>query len=125
MPSDLRQDHALGDVVTDHPMGPGIPSRASLVVEATRSSTAASSAPSRNLRVMGVTFPEGVIVKTFGNIIMNGYAAFILAVLIVGPLIILRGYHQGWVIIFYVAFAIGAIAGITGHYRMVWRNRKS
>ena len=74
---------------------------------------------------MGITFPEGVIVKTTGNIIMNAYAALILAVLIVGPLIILRGYHQGWVIIFYVAFAVGAIAGIIGRYTTIGRSRKS
>lgn len=63
--------------------------------------------------------------KTTGNIIMNAYAAFILAVLIVGPLIILRGYHQGWVIIFYVAFAIGAIGGIGSRYLKLGRSRKS
>jgi hypothetical protein len=75
-------------------------------------------------RVIG-SESEGVIVKTVGNIIMNGYAAFILVVLIVGPLIILRGYHQGWVIIFYVAFAIGAIGGIGSRYLKIGQSRKS
>jgi hypothetical protein len=64
-------------------------------------------------------------VKTTGNIIMNAYAAFILAVLIVGPLIILRGYHQGWVIIFYVAFFVGAIGGIGSRYLKIGRSKKN
>ena len=63
--------------------------------------------------------------KTVGNIIMNGYAAFIIVVLIVGPLIILRGYHQGWVLIFYAAFAIGAIGGIGSRYLKIGRSGKS
>jgi hypothetical protein len=75
-------------------------------------------------RVIG-SEPEGVIVKTAGNIIMNAYAAFILAVLIVGPLIILRGYHQGWVIIFYVGFFVGAIGGIGSRYLKIGRSKKS
>jgi hypothetical protein len=45
--------------------------------------------------------------------------------LIVGPLIILRGYHQGWVLIFYTAFAIGAIGGIGSRYLKIGRSRKS
>jgi hypothetical protein len=77
-----------------------------------------------NGRVIG-SEPEGVIVKTAGNIIMNAYAAFILVVLIVGPLIILRGYHQGWVLIFYTAFAVGAIGGIGSRYLKIGRSRKS
>jgi hypothetical protein len=73
----------------------------------------------------GQHIPEGVIVKTTGNIIMNAYAALIVAVLIVGPLIILRGYHQGWVIIFYAAFGVGALGGIVSRYTPLGRNRKS
>lgn len=63
--------------------------------------------------------------KTAGNIIMNAYAAFIIAVLIVGPLIILRGYHQGWVIIFYAGFFAGAIGGIGSRYLKIGRSKKS
>jgi hypothetical protein len=65
------------------------------------------------------------MVKAAGNIIMNAYAALIIVVLIVGPLIILRGYHQGWVIIFYAGFFAGAIGGIVARYTPLGRSRKS
>jgi len=64
-------------------------------------------------------------VKTTGTIIMNAYAALILAVLVLGALVLLHGYRQGWVLIFYAAAAIGTVAGIISHYRVVQRNRKS
>jgi len=62
-------------------------------------------------------------VKTTGTIIMNAYAALILAVLVLGALVLLHGYRQGWVLIFYAAAAIST--GIISHYRVVQRNRKS
>jgi hypothetical protein len=74
---------------------------------------------------MSITFPEGVIVKTTGTIIMNAYAALILAVLVLGPLVLLHGYRQGWVLIIYSAAGVGTIGGIVSHFRMVWRNRKN
>ena len=60
-----------------------------------------------------------------GKIIMNAYAALILAILVLGPLILMHGYRVWWVDIIYAAFATGAIGGIMSHYRMVWRTKKS
>jgi hypothetical protein len=71
---------------------------------------------------MSIAFPEGVIVKT---IIINAYAALILAILALGPLIFLHGYRQLWVDIFYGAAAVGTITGMIGRYRVVRQNTKS
>jgi hypothetical protein len=74
---------------------------------------------------MSITSPEGVIVKTTGNIIMNAYAALILAVLVLGPLILMHGYRQLWVDIFYGAAAVGTVGGIVNHYRVARRSSGS
>jgi hypothetical protein len=74
---------------------------------------------------MGIAFREGVIVKTTGTIIMNAYAALILAVLALAPLILLHGYRQLWIDIFYGAAAVGTVGGIVSHYRTVWLHKKS
>lgn len=63
--------------------------------------------------------------RTTGTIVMNAYAALILAILVLGPLILMHGYRVWWVDIIYAAFAIGTVGGIFSHYRMVGRNRKS
>jgi hypothetical protein len=74
---------------------------------------------------MNSTFPGGVIVKTTGTIIMNAYAALLLAVLALAPLILMHGYRQLWVDIFYGAAAVGTAGGIISHYLMVGRSTKS
>jgi sterol desaturase/sphingolipid hydroxylase (fatty acid hydroxylase superfamily) len=72
---------------------------------------------------MSITSPEGVIV--IGKTIMNAYAALILAILVLGPLILLHGYRVWWVVVIYAAFATGTVGGIFSHYRVVRRDRKS
>ena len=80
-------------------------------------------APSRNLRVISIAFPEAVIVSA-KTVIMKAYALAILAVLVWGPLIALHGYRQWWVVLFYAIAASATICGIISHYRIVRRNRK-
>lgn len=84
-----------------------------------------SPAPSRNLRVLSITFPAGVIVSTIKTRILGAYITAILAVFLWGPLIALHGYRQWFVVMFYAVFASAIIAGSISHYRIVRRNRKS
>ena len=60
-----------------------------------------------------------------GTIIASAYIAVILAALVLGPLIILHGYHAWWLVTFYAVVAIAIIGGSISRYRMVRRNRKS
>jgi Na+/H+-dicarboxylate symporter len=74
------------------------------------------------LRVMGITLPDGVIMKTAGTILMNAWAALIVAVLVLGPLVLMHGYRQWWVVIFYAVGFAGTIGGIFANYYMAGRN---
>jgi H+/Cl- antiporter ClcA len=74
---------------------------------------------------MSITFPEGVIVRNTGTVILSAYIAVIMAALLLGPLIVLHGYRQWWLVVFYAGAVIGSIGGGLSHYRMVLRNRRS
>jgi uncharacterized membrane protein len=74
---------------------------------------------------MSITFPEGVIVRNTGTIILNAYIAVLLAALVLGPLVILHGYRAWWLVTFYALAGIGYIGGSISRYRMGRRNRKS
>lgn len=63
--------------------------------------------------------------KTTGTIIMNAYAALLLVVVALGPLILMHGYRALWVDIFYGAAAVGTVGGIISHYRTAGRNSHS
>ncbi|WP_300606765.1 hypothetical protein [Trebonia sp.] len=63
--------------------------------------------------------------RTTGTIILNAYIAVILAALVWGPLIVLHGYREWWLVTFYAVVAVGTIAGIISHYRVALRSSKS
>lgn len=63
--------------------------------------------------------------RTTRTIIVNAYAALILAILVLGPLVFMHGYRSWLVDLFYATAAVGTIAGIISRYRMAWRNGKS
>lgn len=63
--------------------------------------------------------------RTTGTILMNAYAALLLAVLVLGPLVLMHGYRTWWVVVFYAAVGVGAIGGIVSHYSAGVRKRKS
>lgn len=69
----------------------------------------------RNLRVMSI----------IGPIIAIAYITVILAALVLGPLVLLRGYRQWWVVTFYAIAAVGSIGGSISHYLDGRRNRTS
>jgi hypothetical protein len=60
-----------------------------------------------------MAFPEGAIMRT---IITNTYIVVFLAILILGPLILLHGYRQWWTVLFYATLAAGCIGGSISHY---------
>jgi hypothetical protein len=60
---------------------------------------------------MSITFPEGVIVRVIGIAIAGAYVTVILAALVLGPLILLHGYRQWWVVTFYAVVAVGVFGG--------------
>ena len=74
---------------------------------------------------MSIAFPEGVIVKTTGTIILGAYIAVIMVALFLGPLILLHGYREWWLVTFDVLFACAFIGGSIRHYSVVGRNTKS
>lgn len=63
--------------------------------------------------------------RTTGTIVLNAYIAVILIALVGGPLIVLHGYREWWLVTFYAAVAAGTIGGIISHYRVALRSRKS
>jgi hypothetical protein len=81
-------------------------------------------APGRNLRVVSIGFPEGVIVRA-GNIILSAYIAVLMAALILGPLVILHGYRAWWLSTFYALGFIAAIGGGVGHFRTARQAKSS
>jgi hypothetical protein len=85
---------------------------------------AAASAPSRNLRVVSITFAEGVIVSV-GKIILGTYIVVLLAALLLGPLIVLHGYRAWWLDIFYAMIVGGYIGGSISRYGIGRRNRSA
>jgi hypothetical protein len=74
---------------------------------------------------MSITFPEGVVVRSAGNIILSAYIAVLMAALFLGPLILLHGYRQWWLVVFDAGAAVAAIGGIIGHYSVGPRHTKS
>jgi hypothetical protein len=77
---------------------------------------------------MSITFPEGVIVsgaKNITTVISDAYMAVILVVFVLGPLVLLHGYRQWWVVTFYALFAIATVGGSIGRYRLVRRNKRT
>jgi len=59
------------------------------------------------------------------NIFLSAYFAAWLAAFIVGPLILMHGYRQWWLVTLYALLAVAAAAGSISHYRAERRNRKS
>jgi H+/gluconate symporter-like permease len=74
---------------------------------------------------MSITLAEGVIVRVINTILGSAYIAAILAALIVGPLILLHGYRQWWLVIVYAVVACAVIGGLISHHRIAGRNGKS
>jgi hypothetical protein len=72
---------------------------------------------------MSITFPEGVIVRATGTIILSAYIAVLMAALFLGPLILLHGYRQWWLVTFDAGAAIASIGGIIGHHGVVRSTR--
>jgi hypothetical protein len=65
---------------------------------------------------------EGVIVKNAGSIILSAYITILMAALILGPLVILKGYRAWWLVAFYAVLAVATIGGTIGHYGNGRRN---
>ena len=59
------------------------------------------------------------------NVVIGAYITAIVAVFLVYPLIVMHGYRQWWVVLFYAVFAGAAIGGSISRYRIVRRSRKS
>jgi hypothetical protein len=72
-----------------------------------------------------MTFPEGVVVKNAGTIILSAYIAVLMAALLLGPLVLLRGYRAWWLVTFYALLVCAAIGGTINHYRVAGRNGKA
>jgi hypothetical protein len=64
-------------------------------------------------------------VRTIRKTVFAAYIAACLAILVLGPLIVLHGYRAWWLDWYYVVLAIAIIGGNISHYRMVRRNRYS
>jgi hypothetical protein len=69
--------------------------------------------------------PRGVTVGSIKSIFLSAYFAAWLAAFIVGPLILMHGYRQWWLVTLYAVMAVAATAGSINHYRIGRRNRKS
>ena len=54
--------------------------------------------------------------KTTGTIILGAYIAVIMVALFLGPLILLHGYREWWLVTFDVLFACAFIGGSIRHY---------
>jgi hypothetical protein len=52
-------------------------------------------------------------IKTF---VLGAYITAIVAAFLWGPLVVLHGYRQWWVLLFYATFASAVIAGTISHY---------
>ncbi len=74
---------------------------------------------------MSIAFPEGVIVRVVNTIIGSAYTAVILAALILGPLVLLHGYREWWLVIVYAVVACAVVGGLISHHRMVRQNKMS
>jgi len=64
-------------------------------------------------------------VSTTQSVIVSTYIVIILVAIVLGPLIVLRGYRTWWVALFYAIFIGAAIAGSIGHYRTARRDKES
>ena len=47
---------------------------------------------------------------------LGTYIAILMAALILGPLVLLHGYREWWLVVFYAVFACATIGGIISHY---------
>jgi H+/Cl- antiporter ClcA len=56
----------------------------------------------------------GVFVKALGTTILAAYIAVLMAALLFGPLLLLHGYREWWLVIFYAGAVLASIAGIAG-----------
>jgi hypothetical protein len=65
---------------------------------------------------MSIAFPEGVIVRSAGTIILSAYIAVLLAALFFGPLIILHGYRAWWLVTFYAVAVCAYVGGSISRY---------
>jgi hypothetical protein len=74
---------------------------------------------------MSIAFPEGVVVRSAGTIILGAYIAVLMAALILGPLVILHGYRAWWLDVFYAVLAGAYIGGIISRQRVAGRNAES
>ena len=54
--------------------------------------------------------------RTAGTIILTAYIAIIMVALFLGPLILLHGYREWWLVTFDVVFACAFIGGSIRHY---------
>ena len=63
--------------------------------------------------------------RTIRKITFGAYMAVWIAILLLGPLIVLHGYRAWWLDWFFGGLACAAIGGNISHYRMVRRNRHS
>lgn len=53
--------------------------------------------------------------KIINTFIAGLYITIILAALILGPLVLLHGYRQWWVVTFYAILIVGSVGGIIDH----------
>jgi hypothetical protein len=68
-------------------------------------------------RIIGITFPGGVIVGIIRKAIFSAYMTVCIAGLILGPLIVLHGYRAWWLDVPFGVLGIAAIGGNIAHYR--------
>jgi cytochrome c biogenesis protein ResB len=61
-------------------------------------------------------------VKNAGNVILSAYIAVLMAALILGPLVILKGYRAWWLVVFYAVLFVATIGGTIGHFSHPQRN---
>jgi uncharacterized membrane protein YphA (DoxX/SURF4 family) len=52
-----------------------------------------------------------------GTIIIGAYIVVIVVAIVLGPLVVLRGYRTWWVALFYAIFLGAAVFGTINHYR--------
>lgn len=63
--------------------------------------------------------------RVINTIIAGAYTTVILAVFLLGPLVLLHGYRQWWVVTFYAIVAVGSIGGSISHFLDGRRHRTS
>jgi hypothetical protein len=64
-------------------------------------------------------------VSSTQNVVIGAYVTAIVAVFLVYPLVVMRGYRTWWVVLFYAIFVGAAIGGSISHYRIARRHAGS